>query len=786
MQLGTSLLLLLTTTLFLINNHVLAYKTIIDVLSEDSRFEKLIEHLQRTRLVPHVNSLEAGTLFAPDNDAFERFKGDEITQGMLLYHLLPVGMIGEDFFHGQLLESLYIRPGFLGSDDAGQRIKITKDGKPGKGRGKPYINGAEIIDKDIVVNNQTYVQVINQVLVPPPTLSDSIQSNVELYGFLQKVGLDDKLKQPRPFTVFLSRQSVLNRLNPVEKDYIVSQYGIDDLDRLLKYMVVGDVVYSAEFPSGKTVYKTLSGESLVVGVNKDNVITVNDVPVTETDVLAANGVVHILDDMPIPDNVVFNTRKYLYGLNSTKLVSLMDDYGLKHYLEDDVEKYTILAPGNDDIKEDSIPDSIKKDWLSYHVIGGSLTPDLLIDGSLLKSQFMSSRLGGAPQRIPVFVENEAPVKSAGKSIRFEHSRVLADPAVVKDNYIYQVSEPLQLPGDILSKLVIDLNLSTFIATIYVSEVADDIKGADGITMFVPTNEAFHDLGLVAQYLMHPAGKSHLQSVLRNHVAQGLLYREDMVQDAHEMTTLANATIRIGPSEGDSSKLVVSAPETGSKQAVVGHTDILVGNGVVHKIDGVQIPGYVEITTRDILVGIEANSMLEVLERAGLLDELNSTNYIVLTPSDRAFAHMDLDQLLKDPYELERLAKMHLIPIGWQDTWITSKHDNEYPTSLSEYDKVIFREEDNGGLMVLVKDRSDKTPAHVIGMGRTVGGKVDGGVLMMDGVLIPIRRGFFGLPWGWSIFLVTVISLISASIVGGCGFIIYKVWTRRRLGYRSID
>ena len=84
---------------------------------------------------------------------------------------------------------------------------------------------------------------------------ESIKNNEELYGFLQKVGLNDKLNQPRPFTVFLSRQSVLNRLNPIEKDYMVSEYGTEDLNRLLNYMVVDDAVYSNEFPSGKTVCK---------------------------------------------------------------------------------------------------------------------------------------------------------------------------------------------------------------------------------------------------------------------------------------------------------------------------------------------------------------------------------------------------------------------------------------------------------------------------------------------------------------------------------------------------
>lgn len=159
--------------LYLAVGWVTAYKTIIDVLSEDKdgRFSQLITHLQRNRLVPRINKLEAATMFAPTDEAFDQLEdGAEITQERLLYHLLPVGMTGQDFFHGQLVESLYVRPGLLGKEDTGQRIKVTKDGKLGKGRGKAYINGADIVDSDVVVNNQTYIQVINKVLEPPPML----------------------------------------------------------------------------------------------------------------------------------------------------------------------------------------------------------------------------------------------------------------------------------------------------------------------------------------------------------------------------------------------------------------------------------------------------------------------------------------------------------------------------------------------------------------------------------------------------------------------------------------
>lgn len=369
--------------------------------------------------------------------------------------------------------------------------------------------------------------------------------------------------------------------------------------------------------------------------------------------------------------------------------------------------------------------------------------------------------------------------------------------VVNDNVIYGVSEPLSLPGDILPNLVADLDLSTFIATLYVSEVANAIEEAKGITLFVPTNDAFRELGLVAQYLVHPTGKRHLQDVLRYHVADSLLYRDTMVADVHEVPTLAEgATLRISPEE-DGQHIIVGRPEGGGgtpgSLGTVTQTDILVSNGVVHKLNRVQIPGQVEITNADLLRGIEANTMMEVLERAGLLSELNRTELIVLAPTDKAFARIDLDELFQNQYELERLAKLHLIPLGWQDQWMhgdlerssSSRNSYEYSSLLSDRDKVIIHEEQDNEWVITVKDQSEGEPAHVTGMGRSIG-SVGGGVLVIDSVLIPVERGLFGLPYGWAVALVTASSVVGASTLGVCGFFGWKIWTRRRLGYRSID
>lgn len=138
-----------------------------------------------------------------------------------------------------------------------------------------------------------------------------------------------------------------------------------------------------------------------------------------------------MDDVLIPDSIIFNSRKYLYGMNATKLVSLMDRHGLAGYLDDDTKNVTIIAPLNENIDEDSIPNKEKENWLQYHVVNGAWPTETLYDGMLLKSEFRSPRLTNASQRIPVHVETEKSLlfnlASGSKSVRFDHSRALSDP-----------------------------------------------------------------------------------------------------------------------------------------------------------------------------------------------------------------------------------------------------------------------------------------------------------------------------------------------------------------------
>ncbi|KAI8335752.1 FAS1 domain-containing protein [Chlamydoabsidia padenii] len=785
--------------------------TIIDILIKQNRFRTLIDHLNRTDLIPYVNDLTSATLFAPDDKAFENYQGQAIDKHTLLYHFIAQGMQSQDFYNGQLLTSNYIRRNLLGQPDkttnytTGQRIKVTLGNQADKKHDKVYINQAQIITQDIQVNDDTFIQVLDQVLTPPPMLDLVLEQHYGSYfDIVKSASIDKTLDQDKPFTVYVSKTNPLDKFNSIESTYLSSpEYGKKDLQLYLYYMVVPNgndgPNYALSMPTGETSYKTANGESLAINVLKDGKITVGGKQMVQRDILAANGVIHELEDIPVPESLTFNGRKYLYGLNTTKFVTLIDRFGLGEYL-DNSKKYnfTFLAPENDAIDENAIPNHSKRAWLSYHISNGSWTKDKLSDGMMLASQFASEPMGGALQRIPVYVDNEQvlAVSSAkpGKSIRFDNARVITDVENIKGDTIYKISDPLTIPGDMLSRLVVDLDLSTFIATLYVSELTNEIQQSKGITLFVPTNDAFSRLGLLAKYLVHPTGKQHLQTVLRYHAAQALLYYDDMLHQVSEVPTLAKSMLRIRATR-DKQSVVVGRPDGADAEAgaiVVdgGGNDktknILMANGVVHKLSQVQIPNQVKINNYDLLVGIGASTMVKVLELANMTDVLNKSDCVVLAPTDKAFAHLDLDSLYNDPYQLDRIARFHLLKTSWHQDVLTWQSD--YQTYLSNKDKVIIKKENSNNnnndddLIVTVKDK-ESMMAQITGRGKVTAGQ--GGVLQINTVLIPIRRGVFGLPFAWSIVvLVTIISIVS-SILGVCGFFAYKIYNRRRLGYRAV-
>jgi len=133
---------------------------------------------------------------------------------------------------------------------------------------------------------------ITQVAASSPQFST-------LVGLLKKAGLASALKQKGPFTVFAPTNAAFAKLPKATLNEVGSNPTL--LKKVLTYHVVKGKVTAATVVTlnGKSA-KTLSGSSVKVAVRGGKVYLNGATQVTKTDVMASNGVIHVINRVLIP------------------------------------------------------------------------------------------------------------------------------------------------------------------------------------------------------------------------------------------------------------------------------------------------------------------------------------------------------------------------------------------------------------------------------------------------------------------------------------------------------
>lgn len=125
-----------------------------------------------------------------------------------------------------------------------------------------------------------------------------------LAAALEAAGLVETLKGEGPFTVFAPTDDAFAALPDGTVDTLL-QDPQGDLTDILTYHVVPQEVLAADVAQldGQKV-KTVQGAELTVGVDGDKVTLTdaagNTVNVTQTDIEATNGVIHVIDGVLMP------------------------------------------------------------------------------------------------------------------------------------------------------------------------------------------------------------------------------------------------------------------------------------------------------------------------------------------------------------------------------------------------------------------------------------------------------------------------------------------------------
>ena len=196
--------------------------------------------------------------------------------------------------------------------------------------------------------------------VPTPTAAVATKNVVQvaqadpqfsiLVEAVVKAKLDTTLSGAGPFTVFAPTNdafvAALAELK-LTKDQLLSS---PDLAKILTYHVLSSKVLKADIPFGKPV-ASVQGDTLTI----DTTAAITDQygrksKITATDILAANGVIHVIDKVILPKNIAAVATKNIVEIAASvpefsTLVTALQAAGLTTTLASP-GSFTVFAPTN--------------------------------------------------------------------------------------------------------------------------------------------------------------------------------------------------------------------------------------------------------------------------------------------------------------------------------------------------------------------------------------------------------------------------------------------------------
>ena len=139
-------------------------------------------------------------------------------------------------------------------------------------------------------------QAISPVAAPLDIVDTAVSAGDfnTLAAALQAAGLVETLKGKGPFTVFAPTDAAFAKIPKAQLDALLADKA--KLTAVLTYHVVSGLVMSKDVKAG--MVKTVQGSSL--NVSTIGGVKVNNANVTAVDIIADNGVIHVIDTVVLP------------------------------------------------------------------------------------------------------------------------------------------------------------------------------------------------------------------------------------------------------------------------------------------------------------------------------------------------------------------------------------------------------------------------------------------------------------------------------------------------------
>jgi transforming growth factor-beta-induced protein len=275
-----------------IDSVILPPEDLVDVAVGAGSFNMLVAAVQAANLEETLRGKGPFTVFAPTDDAFAKLPegtvdallaDPEALADILLYHVIPGKVMAADVSDGLMADT---------AQGSTVSFAIHSDGTPA-------INGALITATDIEAFNGV-IHVIDSVILPPEDIVDTAiaaGSFNTLVAAVQAAGLEEALRGDGPFTVFAPTDDAFAKLPEGTVEALLADP--EALADILLYHVIEGKVMAADVTDGLEA-ATLQGSSVSFAIHSDGTPAVNEALIVATDVMASNGVIHVIDSVILP------------------------------------------------------------------------------------------------------------------------------------------------------------------------------------------------------------------------------------------------------------------------------------------------------------------------------------------------------------------------------------------------------------------------------------------------------------------------------------------------------
>jgi transforming growth factor-beta-induced protein len=148
-----------------------------------------------------------------------------------------------------------------------------------------------------------------------------------LAAALSAADLVEALRSDGPFTVFAPTDDAFAKLPPGTIETLLKPENQDQLVDILTYHVVATEV-PAEVALTLDEAEALNGEKITL-TRQDGALFLNDAQVVQTDIIAANGIIHVIDTVLLPPSAVVSTDPV--DATAAALVSMAIEKGAPLY-----------------------------------------------------------------------------------------------------------------------------------------------------------------------------------------------------------------------------------------------------------------------------------------------------------------------------------------------------------------------------------------------------------------------------------------------------------------------